>query len=463
MFEALCIATGLAIGLTALIAYLRSRDAFHPAVVMAPMFGYMLSISPLLLNSDGGLEYYFTLDQLAHVQLIHLLGMVAFGLGLLSIRPRRPASGWQGIELTPAMARRLHRAAVAMGVVSLAAYIHMIDNVGGFVEAYGRAKGGGRAASGYIAELVLLSFPAVLFLALARRAAGRVRPRDIALALLIMAPHLIQGTFGGRRGPLFLALTMLFFAWLIARGAVPSFKKIIVGVTAIGLAVIFVWSQRQVVYIGADQSIEVNRVWEKLDSERVDPGDTYVYSAAKILEADYYGEYYWGYRYFVTFVIRPIPRQIWPTKYEDMGASWVLGLDEEMERGLQLQAVGFVTPAGSALPAIADVYLEFSWGMLLFFLILGRVFARVWSLHRQRGGVWSVFHCIMLALSIYLATQSFSAWAHRLLFIGVPTLLMWQYWIAGTVRRPVPAGHRIRPGPMGRNAPARPAGSRGLR
>jgi oligosaccharide repeat unit polymerase len=327
------------------------------------------------------------------------------------------------------MARRLYQAAIVMGVMSVAAYVYMIENVGGFVEAYSRVKGGGRAPSGYIGEAILLSFPAVLFGALARRAAGRVRPGDVMLAILIMSPHLIQGTFGGRRGPLFLALTVLFFAWLIARGGFPSFRKVVVGVAIIGLSVILVWSQRQDVYLGSEGTVEIHRFWDIMGPEYVEPGDTYVFSAAKILEADFYQSYYWGYRYFVTFFIRPIPRQLWPTKYEDMGATWIIGIDDHAQAASLIRAVGFATPAGAALPSIADVYLEFSWGVLPFFLVLGRILARIWSLHRERGGVWSVIHCIMLALSIYLATQSFSAWAHRLLFIGGPTVALWSLWI----------------------------------
>jgi hypothetical protein len=454
MFESLCVLTGIVIMMTAMLAYAGSRDAFHPAIVVAPPFGYIFSISPIVLNSEGGLEALFTTDQLAHVQLIYLLSVACFSLGLLSIRPRGTALRHGGMNLSAPMARRLYQAAIAMGVISVAAYLHMIDNVGGFVEAYSRVKGGGRAESGYIGEAILMSFPAVLFAALARRAVGRIRLRDMALAILIMSPHLIQGTLGGRRGPLFLSLAVLFFAWLIARGGFASLRKVVLGVSIIGLAVIFVWSQRQEVYLGSGEDIEVERVWDKLSPDRIETGDAYVFSAAKILAAEQAGSFYWGYRYFVTFLIRPIPKQIWPTKYEDVGASWVMGIDDEKEAVLLLQGVGFMAPAGAALPSIADVYLEFAWGVLPFFFVLGRVFARVWTLHRLRGGIWSVLHIIMLALSIYLATQSFSAWAHRLLFISAPTFLLWRFWINGNVgRRGRPAA--MRP-PAGLPGPARP-------
>lgn len=141
MFEVLCVATGLVIALTAIAAYLQWRDAFHPAVVTAPMFGFMLSVSPLLLYSTGDLDIYFSSNDLEYVQLIYLTTMVCFCIGLLSVYPRRLRGGWQRIAVSPLMARRLYRLAIALGCVSVAAYVYMIENVGGFVEAYSPGEG----------------------------------------------------------------------------------------------------------------------------------------------------------------------------------------------------------------------------------------------------------------------------------------------------------------------------------
>jgi hypothetical protein len=157
-----------------------------------------------------------------------------------------------------------------------------------------------------------------------------------------------------------------------------------------------------------------------------------------MLSADYHQNFYWGYRYFVTYFVRPIPRQLWPTKYEDMGATWVYGLEDEAEAIQLVDAIGFSTPGGAAMPAIADAYVEFSWGVLPFFWILGWVFAKTWSLHRVKGGEWTIVYTVMLALSVYLASQSVSAWAHRLFFIAVPTLLISKYWINAS-----PRGRRV--------------------
>ena len=48
----------------------------------------------------------------------------------------------------------------------------------------------------------------------------------------------------------------------------------------------------------------------------------------------------------------------------------------------------------------------------------------------------------MVMLGIYLATQSYTAWAHRLMFIGVPTILVWRYWIMPVSVATVTAAYR---------------------
>lgn len=438
MFALLCILTGLSICFAAGCAYLWWCDALHPTIIVALPFTFLLSVSPLTLNANNGLESFFDADQLVRIQRVYFLSVICFSVGLLSVSPnlrrakvhRRSASA-----LSQAGRRRLYQVAVVLGLVAVAAYLYMIHNVGGFVEAYSRVKGGGRAGSGYVGEAILFAFPAVLAIAVCRRAEGRtVRLTDAILAVVFMSPHLIQGTFGGRRGPLFLALATLFLAWTIARGRRASLRQIALGIGAAGLSMLFVWSQRQHVYVGSEGEIEVSRLWDVVAPEEVTAGNTYVTSGAHMLSADYHQTFYWGYRYFVTFFVRPIPRQLWPTKYEDMGATWVYRLEDEAEAIQLMNAIGFSTPGGAAMPSIADAYLEFSWGVLPFFLVLGWVFAKTWSLHRAKGGEWTIVYAVMLALSVYLASQSVSAWAHRLLFIAVPTLLIWKYWINVTPR-----------------------------
>ncbi|VFN04030.1 MAG: hypothetical protein BECKG1743D_GA0114223_107722 [Candidatus Kentron sp. G] len=225
----------------------------------------------------------------------------------------------------------------------------------------------------------------------------------------------------------------LLVAWYWSRGRRPSLSGLFLGVLAISLAVLAVFSHRSDIRVGADVDFDFSRLIENVAPESVLIANTWIgneYAAgiATVLTSDYHHDYYWGYRYFVTFLIRPIPRQIWPTKYEDMNADWLRHEDSYvMERSIA--AVGHPLVNGASTGSIADVYMEFAWGVVLVFYLLGRAFGLAWRRHRMRGGIWSVWLIAMLVLSIYLPTQSFSAWLHRLLFMGVVTSLFWRFWI----------------------------------
>jgi oligosaccharide repeat unit polymerase len=271
--------------------------------------------------------------------------------------------------------------------------------------------------------------------------------QDIALALLFAMPHLLQGTFGGRRGPIFLILCVLFLAWYTAKGKSPTLKEAMIGVGAVGLTVLLVWSQRQHLYLGAeDAEFQSSEFADRLLGEDLNEGNTFVAGAATIITADRFENFYWGYRYFVTFVIRPIPKQLWPTKYDDMGADWLYRYGDEEREIRYWEALGFRLPDGTAPGSIADGYLELSWGVVPLFFMIGLFYSYVWRRHRADGGFWTILLVVMLILSIYLATQSVTAWGHRLFYIGLTTFLVWKYWLGAPMKTRAPQ-LRYAPGP----------------
>lgn len=443
MFEYFYALTAIVALAGAIYAFRKTRDALHPAIFLAPLFIYFYGVWPLLLNVDGGLQSLFDDTDLDYVATLFLLAIVCLYAGLLTI-PRRfhrlslQQTNVFGLPLIPIVRQRVYYLSIFLGLLAVSAYVYSIYNVGGFVDAYSVAKGGGRAESGYIGEAVLLSYPAVILLAIAHQGLKKIRPVDILLALLMIAPNLLQGTFGGRRGPLFLSLSVLLLSWYIARGKRPSLKTILLGVCSISIVVVLVASQRKYVYLGSEQEFDFSRTVNFLQPEIINPygevGNEYAMATATVLAVDYYQDYFWGYRYFVTFFIRPIPKQIWPTKYQDMDLDVSAYRSEELQERFY-RVVGFLPLAGSSTGSIADLYVEFSWGALLAFYLLGRTFALVWKKHRLVGGIWTVLFAEMLALSIYLPTQSFSAWLHRLLFMGIITALLWKYWVKYKPRR----------------------------
>ena len=125
----------------------------------------------------------------------------------------------------------LQRIAILLATVGLAAYAYGILNVGGFVAAFSRVKGGGETGSGYINEAMNLGLVTAALVALSRYR-RRWTQGTLTLLFLGLLPNLVQGTFGGRRGPLFLSLMGLVLAWLITR---PRRPRLLAAVPALSL------------------------------------------------------------------------------------------------------------------------------------------------------------------------------------------------------------------------------------
>ena len=76
---------------------------------------------------------------------------------------------------------------------------------------------------------------------------------------------------------------------------------------------------------------------------------------------------------------------------------------------------------------------------LLGCLAVGFAFSRLWQRSVSSGGVWIALYVIAAALSIYLPTQSLSAWLYRFLFMAVPTVAVWRMFVRRQVFAPVTA------------------------
>jgi hypothetical protein len=282
----------------------------------------------------------------------------------------------------------------------------------------------------------MLSFPALLLLAFAVR--GRpLRLEDVLLTALIASPHVIMATLGGRRGPAFLLFCALGGFWCLAKGQRPRLRTVILGLCAMGLLLLFLLSNRRNLYTGAPETIDLQKFVRLVAAEEVKPGDEFITAAAYVTAAQHHQQYTYGARLFSIVVVRPIPRQIWPTKYEDLGLGWVAtapgsaGFTEMQWREL----LGFVPPSGVAGGFISDMYLEFSWGCVLVCFLMGWIYNRVWLRAQQRGALWSIVYLELLIISVHLPAQSVGAWLSRALLLVVPTWFVWRVLLRLPVTR----------------------------
>ncbi len=364
------------------------------------------------------------------------------GSGPAAVRHRSPPD-----PLPPAVGRRLAHAALVLGCVGLAAYAYMLAHVGGLSAAYGRAYGGVWADSGYIRDLQFLTIAALLLL-LAARTGRPSSAIDWAWVILFISPWLIQGLLGARRGPTFMATAVLVVGWCFLSGRRPRLLAVLGGGLLLGCLMLLLVGNRSQIYLGSDFRFDTDLLVGKASS-----GNEFVYGAGTILNADRTGEYWWGRRYLVEFFVRPIPRFLWPSKYQN--ASAMLGVpDMEVNLGTGGSAfhstLGWAGSRGAAPGIIADMWIEVWLGAFPVLFAFGWWYGRVWRRAVGQGGLWTTLYCLMFALSAYLVMQTLEAMAFRFLETALPAWLAWRYALA-----PGAAPARVWP-PQGATSVARP-------
>jgi hypothetical protein len=222
-------------------------------------------------------------------------------------------------------------------------------------------------------------------------------------------------------------------------------RTVLLGITAAGLLLLFLLTNRHQLYRGGSGDVDLERFLGAMIGEEISTGDEFVVGSAYILGARHYQQYTFGARLFSLVFVRPIPRQVWPTKYEDLGLGWIA--EAPGSGGFTdvqwYQHFGFVPQAGSAGGFIADLFLEFSWACLPICFLLGWLYNQSWLRSQRRGGLWSIIYLELLILSVHLPAQSVGAWLYRALLLTVPTWFVWRVLLRlPTAKAPAPRASR---------------------
>lgn len=443
MSELLAAATGLIIVVSAVRAFAKSRDPLCPAVIFAPMLGYVYAYHPYVLISSGRLSTFFPDPaRVEYVLTINLLAIGAFCLGLQAYRiPGSVASrrgGGGGIDkllLSGRSRRRMVRTGLLLGTIALGVFASMLWATGPRVWTMAKPFLDSPIGSGYYRELPNLAFPAAFLVALGW-GGTRLTARKFLTLLYILSPMIAWTFIGGRRGPLFLSVATLAGCVFIIRRQIPNIASVLAGLGLAGLLMLLLVDNRNLFRSWGDE-VETSALVDMLQGEAISAGDEFVVAAATIATSDQLGRNYWGLRYFVQFLVRPIPQELWPTKYRDCDMEWMQTAPgtSGIDPGEWLSEVGFMPHKGSAMGFVADLYLEFHIGCVLFAYLLGKTFSLVWQRSRLRGGYWTILYFEFLILSVYLPTQSIGAWLYRLLLIAAPTVLLVGYLLPRVARR----------------------------
>ena len=409
------------------------NDTLHPLVYLMPGCGYIYVYLPFEVWDQ--LPRLFSDADLVLVQAFNLLSILALIVGVVE--------GSGGVRRQPARSDRfrafapvgwypfIYRAGLFLAAVALLMYAYGLSNVGGFVDAYSRAKGGGKASTGYLRDFTKLSVTGTVLFLIARQRLGWAWRVHGPMLFLTIAPALVHGLFSGRRGPTFIGLATLGAAWFLAQNRRPKTWQVLSGGAAIGFLLLFLVTFRGQLYIGSDffeggpSTTEiVERTLERSGGSNI-YGQEFVYGTYALLAARDRDNFYWGKRYFVHTFIRPIPSFIWPNKYADMGVSGLLVNNGTL--GDDLSQIDEDRAQGAAPGFAADLYIEFGWGGLLASALIGWFFGLAWRRNLVEGGIWTVTYVAMIAFSLYFVTQTFVAWWVRLLVVMLPTIAAWRW------------------------------------
>jgi hypothetical protein len=405
-------------------AFLKYRDTFHPAMLMCPMIGFHYFYAPLVLQFNNGFFGYLTEQQVTRAQWIHLAGVAAlcvgFFLGPLHTRTPQQAAG----DITKRYdSKTLLNASLLFAALGITSFIYGIENVGGWSEAYGVAYGGGWIDSGWLRDLVLLCIPALMLFTLGQGDRPMSR-RQLTLALPMISPFLIHGLIGARRGPTFMAFAGAAMVFYLARRRRPRLMTLLVGGGALGILMLVLVNNRNSIYWGSNLEVVETETSGYLRNAE---GSDYIYGTGLIIITDEMQDFSWGTTYLTTLLVRPIPRSIWPTKYEDAALFFGrpiltenLGIDITVFRNV----LGWTASLGAAPGIIGDMWREFSWGMVFVLMGLTWFYSYTWWRAISTGGGWVPIYSFAASLSLYLIMQTLEAMLYRFLFGVVPMMVV---------------------------------------
>lgn len=399
--------------------WLRFRDPFHPLVIFLPMFIYLYGWMPLevfLGDPDRFAEYTGRdANRFHHSIVILMIVCLVIGVNRGSRGVTRHTARWVPLRISnPSL---LRTTGLGLGIIAISAWLFMVQSKGGFIATYGTAYGIGSLVSGYVTEAPYLGLPGAILIFLSRTG-RKMRPVDLVLIAICVAPVFIHAILGARRGPAFLALVVAGGGYIYFLRKRVQLSAVVSAGLAIGFLMLFLVANRSSIYIGSDFA-EVRNPLEFLNQWN---SNEYLISNATVRFTQERGGFY-GMRQFIWIVGRVVPQQFWPTIWTDLPDFFGVKVNLWVNGGIDPQGIlhvaGWEPSRGSAEGYVASLWLEFQYLAPMVSVAIGWLYGRMWAKARITISA-RLIYLLMAALSIYLVMQSFDPWLFRLLLIGVP-------------------------------------------
>ncbi len=429
MIDLYLLLTALTILGSLFASYRRTRDPMSPLVVFAPMLFYAYVFHSYAVISHPNFKSFLpNPSDVEFVLTVNLLCILGFCMGVCHYR--RSSTDQKRFQIleqetSSAVRYRFFQLGMLLGTMAFVSFWYMVMSMGGPLKMLYLAKPAFGKHSGYLGEMPMLTFPALFLLAAAWQGKRLTLSRLICV-IYVASTQVSTAIIGKRRGTIFITVATLAAFWYVVKNKKPNWKVMISGVCALGLVLLYVAANRSsnsLLNIGESAT---DRLVATLSASDLTGGDEFISAAGVIITSDRFDFHYMGKRFLVTLFIRPIPSFIWPSKWEFFGMRDLKyrpgggGMDRE----LWLEAVGYRATSGSATGFAADAFLEWSWGCFIACYILGRGFGWLWKKWVSVGGVWTVLYAEAMILSVFLPSQSLSAWLYRFLLLSIPTAIV---------------------------------------
>lgn len=402
-----------------LIAYMRFKDVFHPLMLLLPMSAFMWVYMPYKLIQGDQMWKFLTIDQVTFVQVMVVLTVGAMTMGALTGSNQRATDTVRPVYTSQ---KSLHMGAYIVGGIGFLAWLYTLREAGGISGAFGNAYGGTWSEFGYLRDASYLVIVAVLLLISPEGIDLQNKLWWVAVAVFSF-PWAIQALLGARRGPAFMMTVCIGMSWFLARQKRPSILVMGLAGFGLGFLMLFLVTNRNHICLNCD----ITSVKTDVSDVVTDASESneYVFGTGCITASKVTGKCFYGKRYLAQIFVRPIPRQIWPKKYEDTG---LIELTQNAGvAGLGLNTVmGWKAVQGAAAGMVADMWVEFSWFEIPVAWMIGWGMGRLWRKAIQEQNMWTTQYVIVCILSIYLITQSGEAVIFRLVIMSLPAYYVWR-------------------------------------
>ena len=409
----------------ALAAYRLYGDLLHPAIYLGGLLLYPYFISPMILLSEGVVERYLPIQALPEVQILYLVGIVCFLTGAI-LRPMRYRWGSTASQLSPNSIpvdpAQLKRCGLICGAIGLASWTYSLTLGGGFGEVYGVSHARLNQGSGYIRDLKDLLIVGLL-LTFASGLKSKFTGSIVAAVVIFSLPILSHAVLGSSRGSTYLLLVSIFFVFYLVGNKRPNFLLTLLGGWTLVAVIFFLVSNREVLYFGSDLVFKQDAIYSFIAKDT--GGHEYIYGSAGVMTVTTEASYQWGALYVIRYFIKPIPSQIWPSKYED--ATDFFGVPSVREAMTYFPSMfSWAAPDGAAMGLIPDLWIQFWVLTFLILYLLGRAFSWLWGRSVSNpSSIFPIYYALVSGNAIFLCLQDFDAFLNKLLYAGLVGFLVW--------------------------------------